>query len=45
MGGSKRAMPILNFLEFDNCYKTKKKANVIDTMELIGEVKGRKLFL
>jgi ribose-phosphate pyrophosphokinase len=27
------------------CYKQRKEANVIDTMELIGEVKGRNVIL
>ena len=47
MGGSKRAYAYSKFLESDVvvCYKQRKKANVIDTMELIGEVKGRNVVL
>jgi ribose-phosphate pyrophosphokinase len=41
MGGSKRAYAYSKFLESDVviCYKQRKVANVIDTMELIGDVK------
>ena len=47
MGGSKRAYAYSKFLESDVvvCYKQRKKANVIDSMELIGEVKGRNVIL
>lgn len=47
MGGSKRAYAYSKFLESDVviCYKQRKAANVIDTMELIGEVKGRNVVL
>jgi len=47
MGGSKRAYAYSKFLESDVviCYKQRKVANVIDTMELIGEVKGRHVIL
>jgi ribose-phosphate pyrophosphokinase len=47
MGGSKRAYAYSKFLESDVviCYKQRKIANVIDTMELIGEVKGRHVVL
>jgi ribose-phosphate pyrophosphokinase len=47
MGGSKRAYAYSKFLESDVviCYKQRKAANVIDTMELIGEVKGRNVIL
>jgi ribose-phosphate pyrophosphokinase len=47
MGGSKRAYAYSKFLESDVviCYKQRKMANVIDTMELIGEVKGRNVVL
>lgn len=47
MGGSKRAYAYSKFLESDVviCYKQRKVANVIDTMELIGEVKGRNVVL
>ena len=47
MGGSKRAYAYSKFLESDVvvCYKQRKKANVIDTMELIGDVTGRNVIL
>ena len=47
MGGSKRAYAYSKFLESDVviCYKQRKIANIIDTMELIGEVKGRHVVL
>ena len=47
MGGSKRAYAYSKFLESDVviCYKQRRAANVIDTMELIGEVKGRNVVL
>ena len=47
MGGSKRAYAYSKFLESDVviCYKQRKVANVIDTMELIGEVRGRHVIL
>ena len=47
MGGSKRAYAYSKFLESDVvvCYKQRKKANVIDTMELIGDVKGADVIL
>ena len=47
MGGSKRAYAYSKFLESDVviCYKQRRIANVIDTMELIGEVKGRNVVL
>ena len=47
MGGSKRAYAYSKFLESDVviCYKQRKAANIIDTMELIGEVKGRNVVL
>lgn len=47
MGGSKRAYAYSKFLESDVvvCYKQRKIANVIDTMELIGDVKGRNVIL
>lgn len=47
MGGSKRAYAYSKFLESDVviCYKQRKIANLIDTMELIGEVKGRNVIL
>ncbi|THF48741.1 ribose-phosphate pyrophosphokinase [Flavobacterium supellecticarium] len=47
MGGSKRAYAYSKFLESDVviCYKQRKQANVIDTMELIGDVTGRNVIL
>jgi ribose-phosphate pyrophosphokinase len=47
MGGSKRAYAYSKYLESDVviCYKQRKVANVIDTMELIGEVKGKNVVL
>lgn len=47
MGGSKRAYAYSKYLESDVviCYKQRKKANVIEHMELIGEVKGRHVVL
>lgn len=47
MGGSKRAYAYSKYLgsEVVVCYKQRKKANVIDTMELIGDVQGRHVIL
>ncbi|AEW86818.1 ribose-phosphate pyrophosphokinase [Flavobacterium columnare NBRC 100251 = ATCC 23463] len=47
MGGSKRAYAYSKFLSSDVviCYKQRKAANVIESMELIGEVKGRNVIL
>ncbi|MFK8265632.1 ribose-phosphate pyrophosphokinase [Capnocytophaga cynodegmi] len=47
MGGSKRAYAYSKYLnsEVVVCYKQRKQANVIDTMELIGEVEGRNVVL
>jgi ribose-phosphate pyrophosphokinase len=47
MGGSKRAYAYSKFLESDVviCYKQRKIANKVDSMELIGEVKGRNVVL
>ena len=47
MGGSKRAYAYSKFLKSDVviCYKQRLKANIISTMELIGEVKGRNVIL
>jgi len=47
MGGSKRAYAYSKFLGSDVviCYKQRKEANVIETMELIGEVVGRNIIL
>lgn len=47
MGGSKRAYAYSKFLKSDVviCYKQRLKANVIETMELIGDVKGKNVIL
>ncbi|MGB5243895.1 MAG: ribose-phosphate pyrophosphokinase [Lutimonas sp.] len=47
MGGSKRAYAYSKFLnsEVVICYKERKKANVIEHMELIGEVNGRNVII
>ena len=47
MGGSKRAYAYSKFLQSDVviCYKNRKAANVVEAMELIGEVKGRNVIL
>ena len=47
MGGSKRANAYGNFLgaEVVICYKQRKKANVIDKMTVIGDVKDRNVIL
>jgi ribose-phosphate pyrophosphokinase len=47
MGGSKRAYAYSKFLGSDVviCYKQRKEANVIETMELIGDVSGKNVVL
>ncbi|MGI9532258.1 ribose-phosphate pyrophosphokinase [Lutimonas sp.] len=47
MGGSKRAYAYSKYLKCEVviCYKQRKKANVIDTMEVIGNVDGRNIIL
>ena len=47
MGGSKRAYAYSKFLHSDVviCYKQRKEANQISSMELIGEVSGRHIVL
>jgi ribose-phosphate pyrophosphokinase len=47
MGGSKRAYAYSKFLGSDVviCYKQRKEANKIETMELIGEVAGKNIIL
>ncbi len=47
MGGSKRAHLYAKFLnsEVVICYKQRKKANVIEKMDLIGEVEGKNIIL
>ncbi len=47
MGGSKRAYAYSKYLESDVviCYKQRKKANIIDYMELIGEVNNKNVIL
>lgn len=47
MGGSKRAYSYSKYLNCDVviCYKQRKKANVIERMELIGNVEGKNVIL
>ena len=47
MGGSKRAYAYSKFLNSDVviCYKQREKANIISTMELIGNVDGKHVIL
>jgi ribose-phosphate pyrophosphokinase len=47
LGGSKRAYAYSKFLESEVviCYKQRKVANKVSSMELIGEVKGRNVIL
>lgn len=47
MGGSKRAYAYSKFLESDVvvCYKQRKKANIIEHMELIGDVTAKNVVL
>nr|WP_317632030.1 ribose-phosphate pyrophosphokinase [uncultured Flavobacterium sp.] len=47
MGGSKRAYAYSKYLQSDVviCYKQRKKANVIEKMELIGDVTGKNVVL
>jgi len=47
MGGSKRAYAYSKYLKCEVviCYKQRKKANVIDSMEVIGNVEGRNIIL
>jgi ribose-phosphate pyrophosphokinase len=47
MGGSKRAYAYSKYLQSEVviCYKQRLKANVIDTMELIGHVEGKHVIL
>ena len=47
MGGSKRAYAYSKYLNCDVviCYKQRKQANTIDTMELIGDVEGKNVVL
>ncbi len=47
MGGSKRAYAYSKFLKSDVvvCYKQRQKANVISSMELIGDVRGKNVVL
>ena len=47
MGGSKRAYAYSKYLNCDVviCYKQLKQANIIDTMELIGDVEGKNVVL
>jgi ribose-phosphate pyrophosphokinase len=47
MGGSKRAYAYSKYLNSDVviCYKQRKVANIIETMELIGDVQGKNVIL
>ncbi len=47
MGGSKRAYAYSKFLNSDVviCYKQRKQANIIEKMELIGDVEGKHVIL
>ena len=47
MGGSKRANAYAKFLKSDIviCYKQRSRANVVDSMTVIGEVEGRDIVL
>ena len=47
MGGSKRAYAYSKYLESDVviCYKQRKKANVVDYIELIGNVEGKNVVM
>jgi ribose-phosphate pyrophosphokinase len=47
MGGSKRANAYAKYLKTDIviCYKQRSKANVVDSMTLIGDVEGRDIML
>ncbi|MCF6222958.1 MAG: ribose-phosphate pyrophosphokinase [Flavobacteriaceae bacterium] len=47
MGGSKRAYAYSKFLKSEVviCYKQREKANIISTMELIGDVTGRNVII
>ncbi|WP_158962080.1 ribose-phosphate pyrophosphokinase [Myroides fluvii] len=47
MGGSKRAYAYSKFLDSDVviCYKQRRQANIIEKMELIGDVTGRNVIL
>lgn len=47
MGGSKRASTYAKYLDCPLvlCNKTRKKANEVDTMQIIGEVKGMDVIL
>lgn len=47
MGGSKRANAYAKYLKTDIviCYKQRSKANIVDSMTLIGDVEGRDIML
>jgi len=47
VGGSKRANVYAKYLKTDLviCHKTRSKANVVDTMKLIGDVEGKDILL
>jgi ribose-phosphate pyrophosphokinase len=47
MGGSKRANAYSRYLQSDMvlCYKLRKKPNVIEEMEIMGDVEGRNIII
>ncbi len=47
MGGTKRAKSYAKFLNADIaiCHKTRTQANVVDSMEIIGDVKGKNVII
>lgn len=47
MGGTKRAKSYAKFLNADIaiCHKTRTRANVVDSMEIIGDVKGKNVII
>lgn len=47
MGGTKRAKAYAKFLEADIaiCHKTRTKANIVDSMEIIGDVKDKNVII
>ncbi|CAG0912191.1 unnamed protein product, partial [Cyprideis torosa] len=47
MGGAKRARSYAKFLDADVviCYKERRKANMVETMTLIGDVQGKDVVL
>jgi ribose-phosphate pyrophosphokinase len=47
MGGSKRVKAYAKFLEADIaiCHKTRTRANIVDSMDVIGDVKGKNVII